>query len=229
MIAVRWFAAVAVLLAAFAGPALGEDMPTVEIDTFWPDLTKLGILLAAFLILAFGMWRVRVGEFIKTLAVWGAILVALLAIYTYRQPLENAGREMVSVLIPGLPVSAGEAVMVRRGFGGHFLLRGEVDGAPVEFIFDTGASTVVLANADAARAGFDVAGLDYRIPVMTAAGMTHVAPVRLGEVAIGDIRITDVRGAVAKAGELDTSLLGMTFLDRLSGFEVRRDRLVLNP
>ena len=39
----------------------------------------------------------------------------------------------------------------------------------------------------------------------------------------------DVRGAVARRGDLDQSLLGMTFLDRLSGYEVRRDRLVLNP
>lgn len=217
------------LLTAAAASAFAQDVPTIEIDNSAPQATKLILLLAVLVALGFGIWRVRVAEALRTFAVWAAIFVALLAVYTYRQPLESAGREMVSVLIPGLAVTTGEAVMVRRGFGGHFMLSGSVDGAPVNFLFDTGASMVVLTSADAARAGFDPARLEFRIPVMTAAGMTEVASVTLGEITVGDITVNNIRGAVARAGDLDQSLLGLTFLDRLSGYEVQRDRLVLNP
>jgi aspartyl protease family protein len=216
-------------LALLAGTALAQDVPVVEIDNSAPQATKLILLLAVLLAVGFGMWRIRVSEALRTAAVWAAIFVAVLAVYTFRHPLETAGREMVSVLIPGLPVTSGEQVMVRRGFGGHFVLSGTVDGSDVDFLFDTGASMVVLTAADAARAGFDAASLEFRVPVMTAAGMTEVAPVTLGTITVGGITVDDVRAAVARPGDLDQSLLGLTFLDRLSGYEVSRDRLVLNP
>jgi aspartyl protease family protein len=217
------------MAALCATPGLAQGVEPIAIDNTAPHAVKLGILLAAFLFILFTMRRVRLSHALRTFAIWLAIGVVLVALYAYRGPLESAAREVASVLIPGITISRGETVVVHRAFGGHFLLNGEVDGAAVQFLFDTGASTVVLAADDAARAGFNPAALDYRLPVMTASGMTRVAPVRLAEVAVGDITLRGVRAAVAKEGDLDQSLLGMTFLNRLTGYEVRRDRLILNP
>ncbi|WP_108659470.1 retropepsin-like aspartic protease family protein [Acuticoccus kandeliae] len=219
------------LAVLFAGTlaAAAQSVPPIEIDNTAPQAVKLVILLIVFVVVLIGMRRVRVPEMIRSAGIWLLALLALVAAYSYRGPIEMMGREMMAVLVPGTAVMSGDQVIVRRSFGGHFVIDGAVDGAPVSFLFDTGASSVVLTAADAERAGFDPASLDYRLPVMTAAGMTEVAPVRLDEIQVGDIRVGNVRAAVAKPGDLDHSLLGMTFLNRLDGYEVRRDRLVLNP
>ncbi|MEM9224709.1 MAG: TIGR02281 family clan AA aspartic protease [Pseudomonadota bacterium] len=220
--------ALAALLSA-ALPALAQSPQLVDPDNTWPQATKLIILLAVVVLLFFAGQRVRLPEILRSAVIWAGALAGLVIIYTYRVPLENAGREFVSVLVPGAAISQGEDVIVRRRWGGHFMLNGEVDGAPIEFLFDTGASMVVLADRDARRAGFDPENLSYRIPVTTAAGMTNVAPVRLAEINIGGISVSGVRAAIAKPGDLETSLLGMSFLNRLQGYEVSRDRLVLKP
>jgi len=219
---------IGIALAAGAS-ALAQGAGQVPLDHTGPRAAKLIILLVVLVAVLFAMRSVRLPEVVRAAAIWLAALTALIAVYAYREPLQSAGREMISVLVPGVAVTSGEKVIVRRAWQGQFLLDGRVNGAPVEFLFDTGASLVVLAATDAERAGLAPAALDYRVPVMTAAGMTEVAPVRLDEVAVGSIRRARVRAAVARPGDLDTSLLGMTFLNRLSGYEVRRDRLVLDP
>lgn len=211
------------------GPAFAQELDQVTFDRIGPQATKLVILLVVFVIILISVQRVRMPEVIRAAGFWLLALGMLVVLYAYRGPIENVGREMASVLMPGIAVTKGDEVVVRRAWQGQFVVNGTVDGAPVDFIFDTGASTVVLSARDAMRAGFDPAALDYRIPVMTASGMTRVAPVRLGEVSVGGITVPRVRAAVARPGDLEQSLLGMTFLDRLSGYDVRRDRLVLIP
>lgn len=224
----RLSAAAAMWMTA-APMAAAQDTRLVEIDNTGPAVTKLVILLVVFVFILIGVRQVRLPEIVKAAAVWLVAMLCLVSLYAYRGPIEMAGREVMSVLVPGTSFSDGERVMVRRAWQGQFVLDAEVDGAPVEFLFDTGASLVVLSAKDAARAGFHPATLNYRIPVMTAAGLTDVAPVQIPSIKIGSIEMERVRGAVARPGELDTSLLGMSFLDRLSGYEVQRDRLVLNP
>ncbi|WP_420392824.1 retropepsin-like aspartic protease family protein [Acuticoccus sp.] len=221
----------ALVVAAFGSlPAAAQDLEVIDRDLTGPAAVKLGILLAVFVVVGFGAWRLNVGQALKNLLTWGALFAALLVIYAYRADLTSVGREVASVLVPGMVVpTTGDAVTVRRAFHGQFVLNGAVDNAPVSFLFDTGASLVVLAAADAERAGFDPSQLDYRVPVMTAGGMTTVAPVRLPTVSVGGITMADVRAAIARPGDLEASLLGMSFLNRLDGYEVRRDRLVLIP
>ena len=74
--------------------------------------------------------------------------------------------------------------------------------------------------------GIDTAGLDFRHVSETANGPVSGAPVTLREVAVGNVRLADVAASVNGA-EMSESLLGMTFLSRLSGFEVSGDRLTL--
>ncbi|MEM0906193.1 MAG: TIGR02281 family clan AA aspartic protease [Pseudomonadota bacterium] len=219
----------AMALILLTGAAMAQGVEPIEIDNTGPRATKLVILLVVFLFILFSLRRVRLPDMVRSAAIWLAVLVGLVTLYTYREPIESAGREVATALMPGVALSNGEQVIVRRARQGQFVLNGQVDGAAVDFLFDTGASLVVLSAADAARAGFDPAALSYTIPVMTAGGITEVAPVTIGEVTVGDIRMRSVRAAVARPQDLDTSLLGMTFLNRLSGYEVRRDRLVLNP
>lgn len=103
-----------------------------------------------------------------------------------------------------------------------------VNGATIPMIFDTGESAVVLSTADAQRAGIDTASLRYTLPVQTANGTGYAASVTLDRVEVGNISRKRIRAFVAQEGALDTSLLGMTFLETLSRYTVSRDALELH-
>ena len=118
------------------------------------------------------------------------------------------------------------AISFRANAQGHFVVEADVDGTALRFLVDTGASDVSLSPADAERLGFDLAGLDYTRRYRTANGMIRGAPVRLARVAIGPIVLDDVRASVNEAA-MKHSLLGMSFLERLSGYEVARETLTL--
>lgn len=111
---------------------------------------------------------------------------------------------------------------------GHFVFTGKVDGRPVTFMADTGASIVALTYEDARRAGLSPSSLDFNARVSTANGIARVAPVTLSRVRVGSITLRDVRAAVAEKGALEVNLLGMSFLGRLDSFNLSGGELVLN-
>ncbi len=118
-------------------------------------------------------------------------------------------------------------VTLRAEPGGHFLADTLVNGTFVRFLVDTGATDVALTHDDAMRLGLTVKDLDYSIEVRTANGPTRAAAVTLAEIAIGSLKIEHVSALVTE-GALDTSLLGMSFLKRLSRVSVDSDRLVMH-
>ena len=111
---------------------------------------------------------------------------------------------------------------------GHYLVDAEVNGETIRFLVDTGASMVALSRDDAARAGFRPGPADFSHRAQTANGVARVAPVTIDEIALGDISVSNVRGAVIDV-PMQHSLLGMSFLSRLSGYEVRGRQLILRP
>ncbi|HZZ90819.1 MAG TPA: TIGR02281 family clan AA aspartic protease, partial [Caulobacteraceae bacterium] len=121
--------------------------------------------------------------------------------------------------------SAGEA-SIAKSLDGHFWAQAEVDGHPVRFLVDTGATAVALTADDARNLGIDTSALPYQYTVMTANGPAKAAQVKLGFVAVGRAQVSDVQAFVIDKG-LETSLLGMSYLGRLSKFEATPDALVL--
>jgi aspartyl protease family protein len=94
-------------------------------------------------------------------------------------------------------------------------------------VLDTGASSVVLSPEDAKAAGLPVDLLNYTVSIDTANGRTRAAPVTLDRVAVGGLEERSVEALVVQPGQLKTSLLGMSFLNRLQSWQVNGDRLVL--
>lgn len=119
-------------------------------------------------------------------------------------------------------------VTLRATDGGHFETTAEVNGRDVDVMVDTGATLVALTYEDAERAGIFLTPADFTHQVSTANGIAKVAPVQLASVSIGGITVRNVRGAVSERGNLHKTLLGMTFLGRLSRVEMRRNDLVLH-
>ena len=104
-------------------------------------------------------------------------------------------------------------VTLAAGPGGHFIGEGAVNGAPIRFLVDTGATSIALPASFAQRAG-----LDYRKGrrgmSSTANGMVPVYRVSLDTVRLGDIELQSVDAVVFENG-LDVALLGMSFLNRV--------------
>jgi aspartyl protease family protein len=124
-------------------------------------------------------------------------------------------------------VELGGAVTVQADRRGHFVVEPMIDGKRIQMLVDTGASAVALSYEDAVSAGIRVAPNDFTVPVNTANGVTQAAPVRIAEIQLGDITVRGVEALVARPGAQKVSLLGMTFLKRLGGFEIAQGRLVL--
>jgi aspartyl protease family protein len=126
------------------------------------------------------------------------------------------------------PASASSAASIAKSGDGHYWAEADVNGRRVRFLVDTGASAVALTIADAKRLGFEPEKLDYNYQVTTASGPARAAAVKLGRVSVSGASVTDVDALVIEKG-LDTSLLGMTYLGRLSRFEATRTALILRP
>ncbi|HSA81309.1 MAG TPA: TIGR02281 family clan AA aspartic protease [Geminicoccaceae bacterium] len=116
--------------------------------------------------------------------------------------------------------------VVEAGAHGHFVIDAVVNGVPLTFLVDTGASETVLTLDDARQLGFLPQSLDFSQRFRTANGVVRGAPVRLRELRIGQFSLYNVDASVNEA-PLAISLLGMSFLDRLNGYEVADGRLVL--
>lgn len=174
-------------------------------------------------------WRGRLRDGIRALVAWGLILVGLVGFYAYRSELGVvAGRIMGELRPPGsVEVAAGGEVSVARRGDGSFVFGAKANGRDLRFIFDTGASLVVLTHESATRIGIDPKSLSFTAPVATANGRTLAAAVTLDTVSVGPIEARRVRALVAQPGALHENLLGMSFLDRLASFEVRDGRLYL--
>jgi len=122
----------------------------------------------------------------------------------------------------------GGDIVLRRSRDGHFYARLGINGVDIPFVVDTGATHMVLSKADAAKAGIDPDSLVYIGRANTANGQVRTARIRLDEVAFGE-RIDQRVPATVNGGELTTSLLGMSYLDRFSRIEIERDNLRLVP
>jgi aspartyl protease family protein len=164
--------------------------------------------------------RRQAGRLAQYAAIWGFIFLgAIVAVGLWGDIRETVAPRQ-SVMMEGARVELPRAV------DGHFYVTMEVNGAPIRFVIDTGASELVLSRADAARAGIDPDGLIFSGRAFTANGMVETAPVTLASVVLGGVADTDVP-AVVNAGEMPESLLGMSYLERFSRMEISGGRMVL--
>jgi aspartyl protease family protein len=122
--------------------------------------------------------------------------------------------------------AAEPAARVARADDGHYWARASIEGQSVDLMVDTGSSLVVLTRQDAERLGYRLEDADYSVRLNTAAGSVAAAPIRLAVVGVGSARVERVAALVAADG-LPHSLLGMSYLGRLSSFEATPRALTL--
>lgn len=215
--------AVGGVIAWFAGESPtaledGDDWIRVGIYVVW-----LAVLVPSVLLVRrYSGWAL-----LRDAAAWVGLAAVIAVGYSFRDDLRPIWQRVAGELMPNRGTQVGsQAVAFRTAQDGHFHLEAVVDGVRLHFMVDSGASDVVLSERDARRLGLDPARLAYTRSYRTANGTVQGAPVTLGEVRIGPIALQQVQGSVNR-GEMGTSLLGQSFLNRLSGYSVEGGVLTL--
>ena len=124
------------------------------------------------------------------------------------------------------PHASGGTVVLAAGWQGHYFTDGDVAGKSLNFIVDTGATSVALSRAQAKWVGVDVDHLSYDRQIMTASGVTQGSTVTLPRLRIGDIQLLNV-SAVVLDSPSNVALLGQSFLGRIDKVSIEGDRMTL--
>ena len=176
--------------------------------------------------------RTTMSTTLRNAAAWLSIIVVLVAGYSFRDEIQHVGHRVTLGLVPGSAVTRlgddGTAeVSVGRDRSGHFTVEALVEGVPVRFLVDTGATSIALTYDDARRVGLAPETLSFSLPISTANGIGRAALTRVDTVTLGGIERRRLEATVAQRGALSQSLLGMNFVGTLASFEIRGERLIL--
>jgi aspartyl protease family protein len=120
-----------------------------------------------------------------------------------------------SQAITGNYASSGKpTVVLNADLGGHYYAEGSINGGPIRFMVDTGASMISIGQSDARRLGIQYLSGERGMS-NTANGLAPVYHVKLGEVRLGAITLRNVDGLVHENNDMPFALLGMSFLNRV--------------
>jgi aspartyl protease family protein len=206
------------MMELFPGELHGSD---------WTSALRLFGLLALVSSGIVAAQRVDLGRTARMAAVWALIVLALLLGYSYRGELGSVAMRLRSAIIPAYAAeTAPRTVMIEKSEEGGFYVRGDVNGTPVRFAIDTGASDIVLSPDDARRVGIDPTTLKYSAPHETANGVGYSAGVVVSELKVGPISLKNVLVSVNQQ-PMSSSLLGMSFLRQIDSLEIHGDQLFL--
>lgn len=184
------------------------------------QLSYFAVLGAAIVLWFVASNRQSLSKTAQQALVWFLIFIGVIAAY-------GMWGDIRSTVIPSATVHSSEGrIEIPQSPDGHYRLFLDVNGTPVNFIVDTGASNVVLSKRDAERAGFDPDSLPFFGRARTANGEVRTAPITINTLSLQGVTERNVAAAV-NGGELDESLLGMSYLGRYSQITISSGKLIL--
>lgn len=182
---------------------------------------------------------------VKTAAGVGvaAMVAAMVLAEQTKKPAPGAPPPRHAAAAPAAPVAAAVVAQpeqkVRRASGGavslaadergHYFAPVEINGRQTTMMVDTGASIVALSAEDVRRLGVMVPANAPTVQLSTANGVVAAQRVRLPEVRLDTIVVRDVEATLLPESVRSVSLLGMSFLGKLSSFQVADRELLLKP
>lgn len=165
----------------------------------------------------------------QSVVVLGFALMASFGTALTIRHLEGDGMAQAATPVVEAAIGAsGTDAQVVKGADGHYWAEANIDGKAVRVLVDTGASVVALTRADALRLGVDPEPEAFTGKVQTASGVVRAAPVQLKTISVAGARVDRVEALVVEQG-LEYSLLGMSYLGRLSAFSATPTGLTLRP
>jgi aspartyl protease family protein len=196
---------------------------TFDALSFKDDPGQIIYEILLVLIISSGLASGKMWQKIKYLAVWGLIFLVSMTVYTYRHDIFGIKDKVLAEFIPSKGFSnTPYEISFPVSSDGHFYIQVEVNGIPVIFMADTGASHIVLSPRDAEKVGIDRDRLIFDRFYETANGTVRGSSVRITDFRVGEIIFKDI-GASVNEAEMKNSLLGMTFFKRLKSYDVKDD------
>ncbi|MCA8878488.1 MAG: TIGR02281 family clan AA aspartic protease [Rhodobacteraceae bacterium] len=180
-------------------------------------LAILGTVIASYFFVANAH---QLGRLAQQAMIWVLIIVGLAAAAGLWSDIRDTAANRQSV------IGDGHRIEVTLARDGHYHLTLGINGTPVQFLVDTGASDLVLSREDAARAGIDTASLRFTGSAVTANGMVQTATVYLDSVQLGGKVDHNVPAEVG-GGTMPGSLLGMSYLSRFASISIEGNRMTL--
>lgn len=191
------------------------------------DLQLGGLYLLMAVMLVAGALigrRAPLAKGITSILAFLVIFGAGFIVFSFRDDL-NYVAQRLEAEATGKPVQlAGDVIRVPLAVDGHFWIQAEVNGVPVDFLVDSGATMTTVGRKTAALAGLPVSGQRNQL-VRTGNGLIRVASGRAQTVTVGDIERRNVRMFIADGDELN--VLGMNYLTSLTRWSVEGRWLVL--
>jgi aspartyl protease family protein len=172
-----------------------------------------------------------IGWALRWMVLWSGVTVVCVAVIGGDKWLPSTGAAKPEIVLPGATPAEPRTdpvintLVYPANRAGHVIVDAVVNGAPVRMLVDTGASFVTLTPADARAAGITPGELVFNRHASTANGLVRMAIVTLREIRLGQLSLNDVHAAVLE--NLNVSLLGMSFLDRLQSYEMRDGKLTI--
>lgn len=169
-------------------------------------------------------------EVLKVAALFGVLAVTAPAFLSGDDKSADSARSddvRAAKLDTGTKPSKRGVAIAKRDRSGHFNFKARINGKYIKVLVDTGASSVAINRSTAKRIGLKLSNSDFRYNANTANGVARYAKAVLKEVKIGTIRVRNVQAAVLDDMALDTTLLGMSFLNKLKRFEFKGNQLRL--
>jgi aspartyl protease family protein len=163
----------------------------------------------------------------RNVLLWLAVGGVLLLGFSFQNELGDLMLRLRGALVPGYAVQTGtRELTISEGEDGHYHVYATVNGVPIPFLIDTGATDIVLDPAAAKRLGFDLGSLTFDRPYGSANGIGHGASAVVESLSVGDFRLSHVPVSINGA-EMGYSLLGMAFLKRLKSYSFSGGKLIL--
>lgn len=185
----------------------------------WNNLIYSIILLAMLISSLFIRSTTDRSKKLKNLSIWLLIIFLIVIFYNNRFLFKN--------FVPYNAYDTGNnELKISKSNDNHFHISIDINGKKVLFLIDTGATTTTLTLKDAKRVGIDTERLSFNVPLNTANGLSFAASAEITDIQIGNFTIDSMWILVSK--DLDgESLLGMNFLNKLNGYDIRRDQMTL--
>ncbi len=181
-------------------------------------LLLLGVVVGGWF---FAQNRQRLNKTLQQAILWSFLFAGAIILYGLKDSLRQ---QLMPVNMTQL---GGQKIALRRASDRHFYARLEINGVAVDFVVDTGATNLVLSRQDARRVGIDPDKLAYYLTAQTANGTVRTARVTLDEVRFGPFTDHKVRAWV-NDGEMQGSLLGMSYLSRFSNIQISGNTMTLS-
>jgi aspartyl protease family protein len=172
--------------------------------------------------------KLPLGKAIKMALTWVAIFGAMFVLFLFKDEGREVWRRATAEISGDTGQVDGTTVRLKREEDGHYWVRAAVNGVPVRFMIDSGATTTTLSQESARSAGV-APSAGFPVLVETANGTVELQRARIERLAVGTIVQNDAAVLIGSEGLGDTNLLGMSFLSSLKSWRVEGATLILEP